>query len=432
MRIPHSTLLGAATLLLATLPSPAQSVWVVDAAGGGDFTSLAAAAAAAADGDVLLVRDGLYGQLDLDGKGLTVVADEGNDDVVVDKVRVCNLAAGQTVTLRDLDIVDQSTTTADVVRLVDNEGSVWLEDCLIAFSTDFPDLVARTALFIEDCADVEVVGCTALGGDNLNPETIFTQPEAAVRCGASTFTAHRSTFIGGKGHPATLVDGQPVEAHEGAIAFWAHGGNLVFYDCLVRGGEGGDAAVVDGNCMPGASGGLGLIGFENVDVAPVDPVVFSAASAFEGGSPGDDGGLGCGTGTVGDDVAMVAGELIELSVDGEPRTLLSEPVVREGQLLELSFAGGIAGEFVSLVLSPGVAPIVAPSLEGALLPGPTFEVVPIAFMPGLGPLDVSLLVPDLGPALQGLPIVLQGAYSGQTPKANLGTATAPVLVDAGV
>ena len=49
----------AAALLLATGAHAAQQVWVVDPAGGGDFTTIQPAVDAAADGDVVFVRDTL-------------------------------------------------------------------------------------------------------------------------------------------------------------------------------------------------------------------------------------------------------------------------------------------------------------------------------------------------------------------------------------
>ncbi|HEX5009333.1 MAG TPA: hypothetical protein VFY71_02945 [Planctomycetota bacterium] len=51
--------------LLATAPLARADVLVVDASGGGEFTSLRAAVTAAADGDTLLLEPGFY----LDSQG---------------------------------------------------------------------------------------------------------------------------------------------------------------------------------------------------------------------------------------------------------------------------------------------------------------------------------------------------------------------------
>ena len=58
--------------------SAQASVLVVDASGGGAFTSLQAAVDAAASGDLLLVKGGVYSGFTADGKALTIVEDSGH------------------------------------------------------------------------------------------------------------------------------------------------------------------------------------------------------------------------------------------------------------------------------------------------------------------------------------------------------------------
>jgi pectin methylesterase-like acyl-CoA thioesterase len=64
-----------APLALALSAAALADVHVVDASGGGDFTTLQAAVNAAADGDTLLVRSGSYDGFLLTGKGLSIVAE---------------------------------------------------------------------------------------------------------------------------------------------------------------------------------------------------------------------------------------------------------------------------------------------------------------------------------------------------------------------
>lgn len=63
-----------AAVLFSVLP--AQSVHVVDAAAG-PIMQIQAAVDAAVDGDLILVRSGLYGQVTINAKSLTIMADVG-------------------------------------------------------------------------------------------------------------------------------------------------------------------------------------------------------------------------------------------------------------------------------------------------------------------------------------------------------------------
>ena len=77
MNSPRHRLSSAALALTIGSASAlsAQSVWTVDDSGGADFTDLQAAVDAASSGDVLLVAAGVYGNVAVLGKGLTILGD---------------------------------------------------------------------------------------------------------------------------------------------------------------------------------------------------------------------------------------------------------------------------------------------------------------------------------------------------------------------
>lgn len=113
-------------------PACAQTTWTVNQAGGqgAQFTSLAPAIAAAADGDVILVRPGLYieAQLDID-KGLTILGEPG---VVVQAsvfgmpgMVVRDLPPTSAFAMRGLQFGSQLASTP--VRISNCDGLVLLE-----------------------------------------------------------------------------------------------------------------------------------------------------------------------------------------------------------------------------------------------------------------------------------------------------------------
>src|SRR5262245_14504231 len=88
---------------LVVSASAQSAVLVVDRAHpSGTFATVADAVSAAADGDIILVRSGLYGAVVVDGKGLAIVNDAGS--VGLDRLVIRNLPAQSVVTVRGIDL----------------------------------------------------------------------------------------------------------------------------------------------------------------------------------------------------------------------------------------------------------------------------------------------------------------------------------------
>ncbi len=78
-----------ALLCLFAGPGHAQTTWIVDHAGGGDFPTIQEGIDAAADGDTVLVREGTYAgtdnvNLSFDGKAITVRSEKGEGSTIID------------------------------------------------------------------------------------------------------------------------------------------------------------------------------------------------------------------------------------------------------------------------------------------------------------------------------------------------------------
>src|SRR6187397_3050194 len=108
----------AALALLPGLVSAQVKVWVVDALGQGDFSTIQGAIQSAAPGDTVFVHAGSYGSFTLE-KGITVTAAEGAE-VEVSGFTVAGLSAAQSAVVRGI--------RATTVALSGNSGLVWLEE----------------------------------------------------------------------------------------------------------------------------------------------------------------------------------------------------------------------------------------------------------------------------------------------------------------
>jgi hypothetical protein len=333
------------------------------------------------------------------------------------------LRPDQFLLVRGIEFVEQSGAPGPCVGFAFCLGPVWLEDCVVRFATGAAATTAGPALTITACASATLVDCEVLGRTATSYATSIGYSSALLAT-SSDVCAQRTTFVGPKGYPATLLGGTTVvPPSPGGAGVIAVGHTVFLYDCQVVGGEGGDGDILLGNCVAGASGGVGLsLPYDGV----TDGVVYTAATQPHGGAPGA-AAPGCSTGTVGADHLVLAGTIVDTSLDGEPRVLSAPVTVREGQTLDLTFTGGVAGELVQLGLSFGSAQAFLPQFEGAVVLAATIHVSGAGVMPPSGPLVASYPIPDLPPGMMGLPLFLQSLHLGLEP--HLGTGVAIVVLD---
>lgn len=234
-----------ATFLLASLgTSGLVRADVLHVGPGEPYAEISAAIAAAADRDVILVEPGLYADLDVVNKSISVIG-VGRDAVTVlttSGATVSSLAAGKCVVLANLTI-------------------------------EMPPHITPTpsALFVSGClGSVRVDNCYVFGSEN----SWYPGPAASVSSsGDVVFT--RCALEGGYGQ-----DGNGDGSDGGGGIAIGGSSRVALYDCLVAGGDGGD----HGNCW-GCIGGDGGPGAYITSTC----YLFASGSTFSGGSPGSDG-----------------------------------------------------------------------------------------------------------------------------------------------
>jgi len=234
--------LAASTCLLASpaLRPPVGNVLIVDAGGGGHYSTIQAAVDAALDGDVLLVMAGAYTTFLITNKALSVVGDSDANIHVHGGIRIHDLALSKTVVLANLATVGVSSPDEEIstgLFLANNQGHVRVQDCRLLGGYG----PTGNAVTVQSGTDVSLVACTLDGG---------------VRVPSSP---------GGSGGKGLASSGSPV---------------VTVYGCSIRGRDGVDA---DAYCsVDGGNGGDG----SNLN----ETFLFSSRSSFRGGEGGDAGG----------------------------------------------------------------------------------------------------------------------------------------------
>lgn len=253
---------AAVAALLVFESSLVAATYIVDVANGPgtDFVDLRRAIASARDGDVLLVRRGSYGSIEVTGKGLTIV---GNGAFVYD-INIHDCLREQRVAIVGMDCTGIFVTRAD--------GPVVLQDV--------PHL---DTMVIEAATDVRVRNLHALTHGHIGQHTGFGVTDSRVEVVRSTFQAPggwsygfpgTSVFPGGEG--VFLVSGRLHWVHSEARGGHGVNGNATYgyYNSgggpaihamgqmivagrasLLRGGDGGLDYT---DCSMSAAGGVGI------------------------------------------------------------------------------------------------------------------------------------------------------------------------------
>lgn len=384
------SLAGAAflVLILPAFPEAQSTVHVVDGAGGpgSGFLTIGAAVAAASDGDVILVRDGYYPEvLSLDGLGVVVQADPSvpGAEVRVDAVAVQNLTVAQSAAVRGFLVGPPviPLITGEALRVLNNQGAVWLEDLVFGER-------ASEGVLVEDSCSVVLSNVTiGLMVFYFDTDTRMEVVRSAVHLFDSQIDASGFSpfsFTEPFGHPGIVVQE----------------GSLGIYESTIVGGR--------GSTVPGGAHSC------DDDPGPGGPAVFAddastvvLQEADLVGGPGGGGGA-CPVGDQGPPI--VANPSLVTQLASSARTHRVASPVRDDESLQVT-VDGEPGDLVRVYLSitPGVG-LTHPLLDVPLLLHRPWIRLSLGTLPASGTLSMSVPLGDLGPGVQAVPLYIQAVF----------------------
>lgn len=409
----------AALSLLAPAALAGGQVWVVDDDGGPgvDFTSLQAAATAAQNGDLLLVRSGVYEPFTTQGKGLSVCADAGALVELRCASSPCasyeiksTMLSDQRLVLRGLKRWPGTLAAPNTARfdLVTNAGLLWVEDCSfnrIAPAT-FHSTLVRTQVLPPSTGPATGYGNAAVnfsGGAQIFECDVRAPLSPATSGGVGGNSATAGVFVGGYLH---------------VVRSTVHGGD----------GFGCKAITSPTPQCVGVNGGPGI--WQTTEMTLL------AASDVRGGK-GSLGGASCvfpattcGTGTDGPAATAEPGYLGVLPHDAG--TLEIESPVRVGQAATLTIRG-TPGDAVLVYFSPVLAQTHFKHYGGMVVwnsLGSGLQVMALGALGPSGTLQVDVPIAALPSQAEFAELFLQAVFLSPQQQIKLGTASVLHMLDA--
>jgi hypothetical protein len=275
------------------------------------FTDLQSAVDAAMEGDVLLVKEGTYGGMVIDGKALVVQAEEDEIVTLLDSIVVRNLAPSQPVMLREL-IVKQSAVVPQNSMLVENNlGPVWLEEIQVN-PDDSVSPFHRFGAVVDNCVSVTMTRCDLRAGVSV-----------AVFSRNSKLSFYDSTALGGN-------------AGGGSAAVHVEDGSFFTSGSTLTGADGAPSAppLNDGGNAIDVQGTAPTVRYLDCALVPGVGVLSSTATLGADGLAIDD--------------ASSAGFLEEIV--GTSRSIQKNSPVREGNVVTETH-NGVAFDLIFLIFS---------------------------------------------------------------------------------
>lgn len=193
-------MLGLATSTMA------QTTWVVDSTGAGQFTSIEAAYDAAAPGDTVVVRAGVYGGFTRQAKGIRLLA--------------ARPAPGQTFVPVSL------YGTLQLSNLPPGQ-QLWFEGFGIAILTILSS--STNGLVLTNCPDVVLASVTLTGGQ----PPYGMPPGEGLQLHNTTCLMSHVTVTGGRGYFAAFRD------FPGGVGLRATSSRVSLANCSIRSGDNG-------------------------------------------------------------------------------------------------------------------------------------------------------------------------------------------------
>ncbi|MBI5431877.1 MAG: hypothetical protein HZA52_03490 [Planctomycetes bacterium] len=404
--------------MIALLSPPTSSptpgdVWIVGP--GGQFADIQAAIDASSDGDILLVKPGVYASFSVDDKALSIVGDVGGNVIVQGQAQIENLAAKKLLVLARLQVKSQSSASV-ALRTRYDSGALRIQGCTFegndgAAGSGYDGGAAGWIAFD---SDIVLVACNLNGGDGASTQ-LTPGPGAgagALFARSSNVALHGCALRGGRGG-SNGEEGY--DGRNGGHALELPEGVTLANGCQLLGGAGGYGGEEDGYppyfgnyAGDGGDGGHGVF-LGSFPPTSANPLFQWRSSVLQGGAAGGGGagywGPSGQPGLAGEPLHLANGTPIALA--GPARYLSGSSLAREGQSATLDFTGAV-GDRVYLRIEHPLSWTMSGGYQLAL-PTPRNALF-LGTIHASGVLTVPLPIPELGAGVEARIWILRPSF----------------------
>lgn len=410
-----TAILSISTALLTTGHAANQVVTVGPTGSSAQYTSLQEAIVFAGDGDILLVKPGSDSSAVLNGKGLTIVADDptGLEFVKIASLTIQNVSPPSAVVLRGFRLAD-ALMLSPRLQITNCSGVIAIEDCQVENGVPASIGIANSAaVTLSHCVSIGATGHSMAQRDG----------SSAVDVTNSNVALYDCALEGGRGgddfNNNQLYAGMPTDG--GAGIEIGNASSVLVCGSIVSGGDGGDKvfSLFDFNLCGDGGNSITLATGSTLRRlnSPLIPGA-GGTSIWPQGIPGQDG------------VPLLdLGGTVIIKNEWARRFEASTPV-REGETQTLTVHGQ-PGESCWLLFSLAPAASYFPGLQGTLLPALPITLLALPPLDGTGTLALPAPIPSgvLPPGVMGVSIYEQPMFVGGNASIVLGSPSVTVLLD---
>lgn len=394
-----------------------------------DYATIQEAVNAAVSGDTVLVGAGAYSGFGINGKGVSVVAVEGALVRVKQEIAIRNLPEGEQIDLVGLTVKTNTAKNRGLVA-ANNQGVIWIEECLLDGYDSTPDPGSPPFSFLPDTEtgalvlntqDLVLIRCQLKGGNGYSQSDEHSDPYSTSgwhgliveNSEVHLFECEVTGGYGGSWYDTTSAsgmnagDGMNISGRSFVYASGTHftGGG---------GGWGGDGSVwLDPyDCGHGGDGG------HAVELGPDSQFLHRDClySPGQGGEPGFQ--SMCFFGANGLEIASVQNAAQLLS--GSAKTLAVQSPVTEGTSTTVTIQGA-PGDLCWAQTALELDPVYLGGLESPRLVSLPRRLLFMGTLDSNGQLTRILPVPSLASPSDSLSSHLQGYFRDTTGGAVLGS-----------
>lgn len=388
----------------------AQSVLTVDDDGPADFADVQSAINVAASGDVVLVHPGDYPPFSINGKGLVVHRATSVAPSFEGPVRVLNVPASESVTLRGL-VVNYSAnpfTPEPVLQVADCDGNVWIEEVNLHEVLTLPGFVGLAGSQVTNCASVAFARC------ELRAITDFLGVGAVVLNGLrvidSTVALFECMVRGGTGPSEVQIPGSAGGGEPGLLV---DSSSVFLSGCSLFGGSGNDGNdfITCQDCSGGDAAPAVRVEGESSSVEAVSSTLTAGLAGGPDGPGGFCSGVICTRGERATPTVVLGGTF-QSEPSATPRSLVSDSPIRDGETIVETYSGE-PGDLVVAVFSLGQSPAVfLPDVVGpGFIANPAFFLT-IGVLGASGQATFQLVNSGiLDPGFSGIPLFKQAVHA---------------------